>query len=65
MSCVVSLIGICSSEDGLEISPSQNAQTPANDIHAGHGDPCFYLKSLNRFNTTAPALLRRLQLFMV
>ena len=57
MSCVVSLIGICSSEDGLEISPSQNAQTPANDKHEGHGDPCLILKFLIRFNTPAPIRL--------
>ena len=53
MSCVVSVAGICSSDDGLKISPSQNAQTPPNDKHAGHGDPCLYLKFLIRFNTTA------------
>ena len=53
MSCVVSVVGICSSDDGLKISPSQNAQTPPNDKHAGHGDPCLFLKALNRFNTTA------------
>ena len=52
MSCVVSVVGICSSDDGLKISPSQNAQTPSNEKHAGHGDPCLYLKFLNRFNTT-------------
>ena len=36
MSCVVSVVGICSSDDGLKISPSQNAQTPPNDKHLGH-----------------------------
>ena len=54
MSCVVSVVDICSSDDRLKISPSQNEQTPPNDKHAGHGDPCLYLKSLNRFNTTSP-----------
>ena len=28
MSCVMSVGGICSSDDGLKISPSQNGQTP-------------------------------------
>ncbi len=54
MSCVVSVVGICSSDDRLKISPSQNAQTPSNEKHAGHGDLCLYFKSLNRFNTAAP-----------
>ena len=54
MSCVVSVVGICASDDGLKISPSQSAQTPPNDKHVGHGDPCLYLKFLNRFNRTAP-----------
>ena len=53
MSCVVSVVGICSSDDGLKISPSQNAQTPPNDKHAEHGNPCLILKFLIRFNTTA------------
>jgi len=53
MSCVVSVVGICSSDDGLKISPSQNEQTPPNDKHVGHGDPCLILKFLIRFNTTA------------
>ena len=53
MSCVVSVAGICASDDGLKISPSQNGQTPANDKHAGHGDSCLYLWFLIRFNTTA------------
>ena len=53
MSCVVSVVGICAPDDGLKISPSQNAQTPPNDKHAGHGDPCLYLSLLIRFNTTA------------
>ena len=35
MSYVVSVVGICSSDDGLKISPSQNAQTPSNDKHLG------------------------------
>ena len=49
MSCVVSVAGICSSDDGLQISPSQNAQTPSNDKHDGHGDPFLILKFLIRF----------------
>ena len=53
MSCVVSVVGICASDDGLKISPSQNAQTPPNDKHDGYGDPCLILKFLIRFNTTA------------
>jgi len=52
MSCVVSVVGICSSDDGLKISPSQNAQTPPNDKHLGHGDPCLILKFLICLNTT-------------
>ena len=52
MSCVVSVVGICSSDDGLKISPPQNAQTPANDKHVGHGDPCLILKFLIRFTAT-------------
>ena len=28
MSCVMSVVGICPSDDGLKISPSQNGQTP-------------------------------------
>jgi len=44
MSCVVSVGGICASDDGLKISPSQNAQTSPNDKHVGHGDPFLYLK---------------------
>ena len=55
MSCVVSVVGICSSDVGLRISPSQNAQTPPNDKHYGHGDPCLILKFLIRFNRAAPA----------
>ena len=53
MSCVVSVVGICSSDDGIKISPSQNVQTPPNDKHIGHGDFCLYIKFLIRFNTTA------------
>ena len=53
MSCVVSVVGIFASDDGLKISPSQNAQTPPNDKHVGHGDPCLFLKLLIRFNTAA------------
>ena len=53
MSCVVSVAGICSSDDGLKVSPSQNAQTPPNDKHAGHGNPFLYLKPLTLFNATA------------
>ena len=53
MSCVMSVVGICLSDDGLKISLSQNAQTPANEKHDGHGDPCLILKFLIRFNTTA------------
>ena len=53
MSCVVSVVGICASDDGLKISPSQNAQTPPNDKHDGHGDPFLILKFMIRFNTTA------------
>ena len=53
MSCVVSVAGIYSSDDGLKFNPSQNAQTPPNDKHVGHGDPCLYLKFLIRFNMTA------------
>ena len=53
MSCVMSVVGICSSDDGLKISPSQNAQTPPNDKHDGHGDPFLILKFMIRFNTTA------------
>ena len=53
MSCVVSVVGICSSDDGLKISPSQNVQTPPNDKHVGHGDPCLILKFLIRFHTAA------------
>ena len=53
MSCVVSVVGICASDDGLKISPSQNAQTPPNDKHVRHGDPCLMLKFLIRFNTAA------------
>jgi len=56
MSCVLSVVGICSSDDGLKISPSQIAQTPTNDKHAGHGDSCLYLKFLICFNTTAPII---------
>ncbi len=37
MFCVVSVVGICASDDGLKISPSKNAQTPPNDKHLGHG----------------------------
>ena len=48
MSCVVSVGGVCASDDGLKISPSQNAQTPTNDKHVGHGDSCLILKSLIR-----------------
>ena len=54
MSCVVSVVGICSSDDGLKISPSQNAQTPPNDKHVEHGDSCLYLKLLIRYDTAAP-----------
>ena len=53
MSCVVSVAGICSSDDGLKISPSQNAQTPPYDKHVGHGNFCLYLKFLIHFNMTA------------
>ena len=52
MSCVMSVGGICSSDDGLKTSPSQNGQTPPNAKQVGHGDPCLYLKFLIRFNTT-------------
>ena len=54
MSCVVSVVGICSSVDGPKISPSQNAQTPPNDKYDGHGDPFLILKFMIRFNMTAP-----------
>ena len=53
ISCVVSVVGICASDDGLKISPSQNVQTPPNDKHYGYGDPCLILKFLIRFNTAA------------
>ena len=53
MSCVVSVVGICASDDGLKIGPSQKVQTPPNDKHDGHGDPFLILKSMIRFNTTA------------
>ena len=53
MSCVVSVVGIFESDDGLKISPSQNAQIPPNDKHVGHGDPCLMHKFLIRFNTAA------------
>ena len=52
MSCVVSVGVICSPDDGLKVSPSQNAQTPPIAKHAGHGDSCLYLRFLSRFNTT-------------
>ena len=58
MSCVVSVAGICSSDDRLKISPSQNVQTPANDKHVGHGDPCLILQFLICFNTTALLVIR-------
>ena len=53
MSCVVSVVGICASDDGLKISPSQNAQTPPNDKHVGHGDPCLYHWFLIRLKAAA------------
>ena len=53
MSCVVSVVGICSSDDVLKISPSQNAQTPPNDKHVGQGVSCLILKFLVRFNAAA------------
>ena len=53
MSCVVSVVGICESDDGLKISPSRNVQTPPNDKHYGYGDPCLILKFLLRFHTAA------------
>ena len=65
MSCVVSVVGICASDDGLKISPSQNAQTPPNDKHDGHGDPFLILKSMIRFNTTAPFLAKQTPYFLV
>ena len=49
LSCVVSVVGICASDDGLRSVPPQNAQTPPNDKHYGHGDPCLILKFLIRF----------------
>ena len=54
MSCVMSVVGICSSDNGLKISPSQNVQTPPNDKHDGHGDPYLILKFLIRFSAAAP-----------
>jgi len=65
MSCVVSVVGICASDDGLKTSPSQNAQTPPNDKHVGHGDPCLILRFLIRFNTTAPFRFCVINLFSV
>ena len=56
MSCVMSVVGICSSDDGLKISPSQNAQTPPNAKQVGHGDSCLYLKFLIRIKAAAPFL---------
>jgi len=43
MSCVVSVVGICPSDDGLKISPSQIGQTPPNDKHAEHKASCLFL----------------------
>ena len=54
MSCVVSVDGICSSDDGLKsVRPRtdrQHQMTNMLDI----GDSFFYLKFLIRFNVAAP-----------
>ena len=56
MSCVVSVAGICASDDGLKISPSQIGQTPPNDKHAEHKASCLFLKSLIRFSAAESGL---------
>ncbi len=53
MSCVVSIVGICSSDDGLKSVRPRTHRHHQMTNRLDMGDPCLYLKFLIRFNRAA------------